>query len=502
MLEFKYAVPEETGISRNWILNFLNRLESCALPLHSFILMKDDRIIAETYYSPYNAKCKHRMFSITKSFVSVAIGLLADEGKLQLDDKLTDYFPNAGTDCDTSQYRNNMTIREMLRMASCFSFTTYKEHMDENWTGTFFTSKPTHVSGTTFSYDTSSTHTLCALVEKLSGMDILDYLRVKFLDDIGFSKDAYIMKVGDNESYGGSGLMCTPMDLLRFFYVITKGGMVNGRQYIPADYIKQATSRQIDTFGKMSVYEEMQGYGYQFWMTSHGGFACFGMGGQYAIHYPDKNITLIITADTQGRDGGNQLIYDSFYQEIYDKIGTDICADDNVDASRKAVSEALCRLNPAYICSSAAKETDFKKSLSLRTLSCVSGSITSPVVDNINDIRFVMDPNPSGFKWISLSFDKYEGTFDYETQQGVFSLPFGMTYNQIIELALYKSRCAVSGAFRDSNTFLIKVQVIDEHLGNAFIQLVFKDNDVTLMMRKFEEDIMEEFTGIMSGHRI
>lgn len=491
MLKFTYATPEETGISQNWILNFANRLEYNELPLHSFILMKDDKIVAESYTAPYDANTNHRMFSITKSFVSIAIGLLESEGKLNLDDKLMDYFPEFKGDYENSKYQNNMTIREMLKMSSCFSFTTYKGRTNENWTSTFFTTNPTHVSGTTFSYDTSSTHTLCSLVEKLSGMEMLEYLRVKFLNDVGFSKSAYVMKVGENESYGGSGLMCTPMDLLRFFYVITHNGNIDGKQYLPSDYIKQATSRQIDTFGKMATFEEMQGYGYQFWMTSHGGYACYGMGGQYAMFFPEKNVTLITTADTQGRNAGTQLIYDSFYQEIYDKIGAMDIDNDHI----------FCRLNPSYICSDASKEKDYSKSLAARKLPIMAGDNTSSIIENIKDVRYVMDANSAGFKWISISFDKYEGTFDYETSKGVFSLPFGIGYNQIVTLNPYNSKSAVSGAFRDNNTFLIRLQVIDEHLGNAYIQLSFKDDDVTLMMRKFEEDIMGEFNGLFSGHR-
>ena len=92
-LVFDTVKPEVVGIDSLWIKNFLDRLESCHLPRHSFILMKDDKIVAESYYAPYKADTLHRMFSITKSFVSVAIGLLAEEGKLSLDDKIVSFFP-------------------------------------------------------------------------------------------------------------------------------------------------------------------------------------------------------------------------------------------------------------------------------------------------------------------------------------------------------------------------------------------------------------------------
>lgn len=475
-LNFTYKKPEETGISSPWIMNFLNRLESCHLPMHSFILMKDDCIVAETYYAPYKHDTLHRMFSITKSFVSVAIGLLADEHKLSLDDRIISHFPEKLDGTEKSPYLSQMTIRDMLTMTSCHSKTTYKAPGCTDWVGSFFTTPPSYAPGTTFSYDTSATHTLCALVEKLTGMKMLDYLRTKFLDEAGFSKDAYVLEAPGGESLGGSGLMCTPMDLLRFIYIVSKNGKLNDRQLLPEDYIKTATSCQIDTYSKNSTWEEMQGYGYQFWMTSHGGYACYGMGGQYALVYPEKNIIAITTADTQGRQGGTQLIYDAFYQEIYDKIDTE------------TISSPLSDTLGQYLKS--------------RALFYVEGDSSSPVADKINDVRYIMDENPMGFHWVSLSFYKFDGTFDYETDKGVFSLPFSIHSNQVVEFPYYKYKACVSGAFRSPNTFLIKAHLIDECVGNLFIQLVFKENDVTVMMHKFEETMFNEFDGFMCGHRL
>lgn len=474
-LTFTYKNPEETGIDSSWIMNFLNRLENCHLPMHSFILMKDDAIVAETYYAPYKADTLHRMFSVTKSFVSIAIGLLAEEGKITLDDAIISHFPEKLSGTEKSPYLAKMTIRDMLTMSSCHSKTTYKAPGCTDWVGSFFTTTPSHAPGTTFSYDTSATHTLCALVEKLTGMKMLDYLRTKFLDDTGFSKDAYVIEAPGKESLGGSGLMCTPMDLLRFIYVISKNGVLHNRQVIPADYIKAATSWQTDTYGKSATWEEMQGYGYQFWMTTHNGYACYGMGGQYALVYPEKNIIVITTADTQGRQGGTQLIYDAFYQEIYDKINTE-----NV---------------------SSANASSLKQYLKNRTLFCVEGDNTSPLADSIQDVRYEMDDNPMGFHWICLSLKKYDGTLDYETDKGVFSLPFGIGANEITEFPFYHYKACVSGAFRRKDTFLIKAHLVDECVGNLFIQLVFKDKDVTVMMRKFEETMFNEFDGFMCGHR-
>ena len=472
-LVFETSKPEQVGIDSIWIKNFLDRLESCHLPMHSFILMKDDRIVAETYYAPYKADTQHRMFSITKSFVSVAIGLLAEEGKLSLDDKIVNFFPEKLPEGELSPYLSELTIRNMLMMATCHRMTTYKAPGVTDWVGSFFTTKPSHVPGTTFSYDTSSTHTLCALVEKITGMKLLDYLRVKFLDEIGFSKEAYVMEAPGGESLGGSGLMSTPMDLLKFMYVIAKGGKVGDKQLIPEEYVKEATACQIDTYAKSSSWEEMQGYGYQFWRTTHNGFCCYGMAGQYACYYPEQNLLFITTADTQGRAGGTQLIFDAFYQEIYDKIG--------MPAQESAF--------------------DLEEDLKSRTLFVVQGEHSADILQEVNHVKYILDKNEKGFIWMELSVEESEGKLRYETSEGVFELGFGMGYNKVVSFPKYEYKSAVSGAFRDGNTFLIKANMVDECIGNVFIQLVFKDDRLTVLMRKFEETMFKEFDGFISGRK-
>lgn len=133
------------------------------------------------------------MYSISKSFTSIAIGLLIDEGKLSFDDKICDYFQDK-LEKETPSYIKEITIRDMLKMATAHKSTTYKQYDGNDWVKSFFVLEPSHMPGTVFSYDTSSSHVLAALVERLSGKSILDYLRDKFLNEIGFSKEARWLK--------------------------------------------------------------------------------------------------------------------------------------------------------------------------------------------------------------------------------------------------------------------------------------------------------------------
>ncbi|MDD7636405.1 MAG: serine hydrolase, partial [Clostridiales bacterium] len=94
MLRIDYGIPEETGISSASICNFINRLSQNGIPMHSLLLFHRDKLITEGYYAPYTANTLHRMFSISKSFTAIAIGLLVDEGRLSLSDKIVTFFPD------------------------------------------------------------------------------------------------------------------------------------------------------------------------------------------------------------------------------------------------------------------------------------------------------------------------------------------------------------------------------------------------------------------------
>ena len=473
MLEFEKVRPEDVGISSKGLISFARRLEYNNIPMHSIIVMRHGKICMESYYAPYTKDTLHRMFSVTKSFVSLAIGLLADEGRISLDDHIVDYFPEKLPETGAHPYMQMLTIRHMLTMRTCHDKNAYKTGGSPDWVGSFFTVTPDHVPGTNFSYDTASTHTLCALVEKLTGMELLDYLRTKFLDELEFSKEAFILKAPDGKvSMGGSGMCATPQDILKVMYVVAQDGKLNGKQLLPAGYLKEAVSKQSDPYGKSGTWEEMQGYGYQFWLTTHNGYAFYGMGGQLAVYYPDKDVILVTTADTQGRQGGVQWIYDAFYEEVYDQIDT---FTDNSDYE------------------------EFKQFEASRQLLVEPGEYASDLIAKVNGQVYEFESNPCGVTDMKLTFEGDEGTFFYTNATRKHELHFGLGKNVFQNFPDYGFKCGASAAFRADNNLLIKVQIIDSAVGNMYISLSFVDNYVTVMMRKMEETYFKEYNGVFSG---
>ncbi len=224
MFSWEKAQPEAYGIPTDAAAEFEKQVLAAGVHLHGFIFLQGRKILAEKYYEPYGQESLHRMYSVTKSFAALAVGLLEKEGKIKLGDRICDYFPEYTKDTEIYPWCEEMTIEDMLSMRTCYGSTTYKIYDSKDWTKSFFRVEPDHIPGTVFSYDTSSSHTLAALVEKLTGKKLLDYLRDEALREMGFSEEAYIIPDGVGVSQGGSGMMSTLRDVACAAYLCNHYG--------------------------------------------------------------------------------------------------------------------------------------------------------------------------------------------------------------------------------------------------------------------------------------
>ncbi len=298
-------------VSASSIQSFVRRLQG--VDMHGFELRENGQIRAEGYYAPFEKGQPHRMYSISKSMVSLAIGLLVKDGKLRPDDLIVSHFPDKLPSQPDGRLMR-LRIRDMLRMATCYRKTTYREGLDADWASTFFTATPTHEPGTVFHYDTSCSQVLGALTERLTGQTLLDFLNERVFLPIGADDPKRWLCDPSGVAQGGTGLIMSLRDLGKVAQLVMDGG----RGLLPQDYLIQATSKQIETPFQGNP-EEKYGYGWQFWRTRDG-WAMYGMGGQLAIAHPQSGLLLCTIADTRLDPYGVQRIYDAFFDEIVSRL--------------------------------------------------------------------------------------------------------------------------------------------------------------------------------------
>lgn len=468
MLNMIQSTPESQGICSAHILQMIKRLEKHQIPMHSILLSRNDQLVYEGYYAPYDAGSNHRMFSISKSITSLAVGYLYTQGMLHLDDPIADYFPEKCPE-PLHPWIQATTIRNMLEMRSCHSATTYKKNPGSDWVESFFTVAPDHPAGTVFHYDTSAAHTLCALVEKLTGKALWDFIREDVFPELDLSGGGYMLKDPFGVSMGGSGLCCTPMDMMKIANVLLHNGNINGRQVIRPDYIKAAVGNLVPTVVKAPLPSEACGYGYQIWQNERNGCVLYGMGGQLAILIPEESLICVTTADTQCISGGNQYIYDAFYEEILDHISPVPIEVNPLDALRLQEQTAALSLTP------------------------LKGALDNPLAHTLNGRVYTLMENKPGFSKAALSFTDNVGYLYLQKEEEIWEICFGLGHMQEARFPKYDLRYVASGSWIAENQLYIKCHICDTYVGSVHFQLHFDQKQLVLYTKKVEESLFSEF---------
>jgi CubicO group peptidase (beta-lactamase class C family) len=488
---FPVATPESMGISSKQILRFIKKAENNGVMLHSMLMMRKGHVVAEGYYAPFTRDRMHRMYSVSKTFTSTAIGLLADEGRISLDDRVCDYFHDKLPE-HVHPYISDMRIRDLLIMATPHSSTTYEKD-DKDWAWTFFNTKPSHPAGTIFNYDTSGTYVLNVLAERITGKPFLEYLKDKMLRELGFSEEAWCIKAPEGYSWGGSGVICTTRDLARLALVYMNNGSIGGRQYISGEYVKAASSRQIDNAptGHMD-YMHGNGYGYQIWILKDGAYAFCGMGMQLAVCIPKKDFLFVCTGDTQG----SQQVYAGIFELLQ--------------------SEIVEELHSAPLQEDEEAATQLEETLrNLQVVNPLIGQSSSPLEEKVNNRRYALEPNPMGIEEVGVEFRDKAGQLIIKKKEGEKRILFGMEnyveglfpetsyYGDTIGIPygeMYK--CIATARWTRQDKLVIRCYIIDNYFGNMTVTLGFKGDELGLGMFKNAEWFLQEYQGFAGGRLI
>lgn len=486
------ASPESKGISSSSLLHFVKKINDKKIPMHSLLIARGDDIILNAYWAPFDNKTLHRQNSVTKSFVALAIGLLEEEGKLRLLDKVIDYFP------ESSEYEIHEEIKEQTIYDLLTMRTSFAREKGSHWVRDkkydrikdYFTETPEKTRGTLFNYDSRGSYILGVIVERITGKPFMEYLKEKILLKIGFSKNSVCISDPAGYSWSDSGLLCTAEDLYRVGKFINQGGVWEGIRLMNEDFLRDATSCiTSNCVGGNDADNNIHGYGYQIWHEIMDGFGFHGMGMQYMICIPKLDFYLVCNADTQGNDNARAIFLDMYEDFVQENLH-----DEPLPENTAAYNSLL----------------EYCKNLELTFLSC---NAQSKMQESLNGKTFVLNNNPMGIRWFVLNFDDDCGNLVYENAQGKKCLSFGIGKNIITEfpedgyanmrisesIEGYRYPCAVSAAWQDERTFALKVQVIGNHLGGLYVRFGFDRNRVSLDMRKTTNCFFNEYNGVTFG---
>lgn len=313
-VELPRSAPEAQGISSAAILAFIDAADSDIDALHGFMLLRHGHVVAEGWWSPYNAESPHMLYSLSKSFTSTAVGLAIAEGKLSLNDPVLKFFPDRAP-AEPSNNLKEMRIHDLLRMSTGHQ-TEPPRPDDQSWTKAFLAHPVPFKPGTHFLYNTSGTYMLSAIVQKTTGQTVLDYLTPRLFEPLGIENPTWEMSP-EGVSTGGYGLSVRTGDIARFGQLYLQKGQWQGKQLVSAAWIEAATTLQTSN-GSNPNSDWDQGYGYQFWRCRHGLYRGDGAFGQYCIVLPEQDAVIAITSGVRDMQAVMNLIWDKLLPAMKD----------------------------------------------------------------------------------------------------------------------------------------------------------------------------------------
>jgi CubicO group peptidase (beta-lactamase class C family) len=291
------ATPAAAGVSSRAISALLDRLEESLEP-HSIMIVHRGHVVAEGWWTPYTAERPQLLYSLTKSFTSIAAGLAIEDGLLSLDDRIVDVLPGH-VPPDISAQGRRLTVHHLLSMTAGFP----GDSLADAWllepgdlVKGFLRMPFTDPEGTRHSYDNATTFVLARMVEKVTGRDLPGYLDERLFAPLGIDHAEWD-RVASGDVFGFHGLHLTTEAVATVGQLLLRGG----GDLIPRAWVELATSKHVDTDlidGWTENPDDLCGYGYQFWMSRHG-FRGNGAYGQQLIVVPSHDLVVVVTGAEQ-----------------------------------------------------------------------------------------------------------------------------------------------------------------------------------------------------------
>lgn len=405
------ALPQDKGVDPQAIVDFIKAVQADGLELHSFMLYSDGAVITEGFWRPYSARRPHVQHSATKSWTATAVGLLIDDGRLALDDKVVDFFPELCPP-DVSENLAAMTVEDLLTMRTGhrrgISGGDWR-NVSTSWVEAFLKEPVEEAPGKSFIYSSASSFMLSAIVTTVSGQTLHELLDERALRHMGMDPVQWDLAPGGYNS-GGNGLTCTAEDSLKFGVLHLQQGVWEGQQLLSSRWVEAATRNQVEDVwmgefdGKQylprdsaNANSKREGYGYQWWMTRNGGYYASGVFGQQCIVLPAQNTVIVFTS---GLRLGEKRLHAALWEHLFPGLERTPEAPEAAQAELDALLDNL-------------------------RLPELEGASSSSAQEELAG-RYVLDSNDDQVREITLAFDADGCDFTLLDHRGTHHVRVGM----------------------------------------------------------------------------
>lgn len=284
-------------------------LEKMTDELQSLIVVKDGRIVAEKYAPEYGPDHLFILWSGSKTFNAAAVGFAQQEGLLNVDDPVLKYLDGYEVNPETADRWARVTIRHLLCMGSGLVYdpsAELKTHLMKDGVRNILAARIEWEPGTQFKYNSMNSYLLSAIVTKVTGEKVVDYLTPRLFEPLGIRKYIWT-ESAEGLNFGGWGLYLTTESFAKMGQFYLQKGVWEGKRLLEESWFDEAMSPQIiqhqhlitpenaadwEEYAKGN--EGCQGYGFQMWCCTHGAYRLDGAWGQISMIIPDKNAVVTV----------------------------------------------------------------------------------------------------------------------------------------------------------------------------------------------------------------
>ncbi len=394
--KFMQSSPEEEGISSGAILAFLEEADASQIELHSFYFARHGKVIAEGWWQPYSAQRPHTLYSLSKSFTSTATGFALGEKLISLDDAVISFFPE-DLPADVSENLAEMKIRHLLSMSTGHAEdTTGYLHSNGtgNWAAAFLARPVDFPPGTHFVYNSGATYMVSAILQKVTGSPVLEYLTPRLFDPLGI-RNATWESCPRGINTGGWGLSVKTEDIARFGQLYLNNGILDGVRVLPEGWVEEASKSHISN-GKDPDSDWSQGYGFQFWRSRYNTYRGDGAFGQFCIIMPEQESVLAITAGHGNMQEELNLVWKHLLPAMK--------------------SEKLSKSNSEY--------QELQRTLSSLKRKTPEGSSSSTLEPGLSGKVYKFAENDLNIDTVRFQFREEEGSIQIRNEGGLQEIPF------------------------------------------------------------------------------
>jgi len=334
---FARVTPAAVGVPAAAVEAFLDRVDTPACAMRSFLFLRHGRVVAEGHWAPFASDTPQALNEASGGLVAMATAMAVDEGRLTLDDHVGWALPGSVSDTTDERLRD-LRVRDLLTMRSGQQEDAFAAMCAGDPLRAYLATPMVTVAGRNFRYFRANDAMLVQILAKATSERSLGgYLGGRLFGPLDIRSAHCNGHFANGTVLGSGGLALTAEDFTKLAQLLLAGGRWNGRQVLPSWFVPQATTLQAP-YGKVSdpvlrhqvgfdglfrkapgADEWRSGYGYGLWLGSDSSYRLSGAYGQLAVVWPQHDLVFVAFA---AAEAANATILEAVRKAVLPQLAT------------------------------------------------------------------------------------------------------------------------------------------------------------------------------------